>query len=140
MAESQWQDDRTRAAQLHAAQLARVKAQRSQQAQQLIDDFLVQVKESGPAAEEIRATSHHGKFSYRTGLRGWYVRVDKRCAVDEQGRFYVLTIPGSLRERISGVSLEPTPPPLIIGEGSRDGDSIDMSAALQRVLDQGGKG
>lgn len=140
MAESRWQDDRTTAAELHAAQLARVKAQRSQQAQRLIDDFLGVVAEIGPPAEEIRATSHHGKFSYRTGLRGWYLRVDKRCAIDEQGRFYVLTIPGSLRQRISGVTLEPTPPPLIIGEGSRDGDSIDMSAALQRVLDQSRQG
>jgi hypothetical protein len=49
----------------------------------------------------------------------------------------VLTVPGGLRERLSGVKLKSTPPPLIVGKGGRDGESGDIADFLKWRLDAG---
>jgi hypothetical protein len=46
----------------------------------------------------------------------------------------VLTAPLSVLDRLRGVQLTPTPPPLVIGAGGKDGDSIELVAALERLL------
>ena len=55
-------------------------------------------------------------------------------AIDTEGRFYVLTVPGSMAARFKGVTPEPSEPTLVLGAGGKDGESIDLSAALARVL------
>ena len=51
-----------------------------------------------------------------------------------EGDFYILTAPLGLRERLRGIRLTPSPPPMVLGAGGRDGDSIDLPDALDRLL------
>jgi len=39
--------------------------------------------------------------------------------------------------RLRGVTVEPQDPPLQVGRGARDGESIDLDALLARRLDAG---
>jgi hypothetical protein len=49
----------------------------------------------------------------------------------------VLTVPGGLRERFTGVRLVATPPPLIVGKGGRDGETGDLAEFLRWRLQAG---
>ena len=105
----------------------------SQAAQQLIDAFLVEARERGLPAEPLRATLYSGQ-SVRTDKRGWYLRRNKSIAIGEDGGYYVLTIPGGLRERFSGATLRASPPPLEVGRGGRDGETGDLAEFLRALL------
>jgi hypothetical protein len=70
-----------------------------------------------PGVEPAR--SYGGQ--YRTKLRRWYFSPDERMAVAEDGRFYLLTVRGSLAARLTGVDVAPTTPRLVLSEGGRDG-------------------
>jgi hypothetical protein len=60
-------------------------------------------------------------------------------AVGTDGGYYVLSVPASLRARITGVTIEPQDPRLIVGEGARDGESVPLKTLLQMRLDAGDK-
>ena len=75
-----------------------------------------------------------GRHRYRTGLRGWYLRPDGGIAVAEDANFYVLAVPGSLRALVTGVTLVPETPRLVLGEGGRDGERVTLRLALDTVL------
>nr|WP_210732583.1 hypothetical protein [Cellulomonas denverensis] len=113
--------------------LARQRAE-SAKARQLIQEFLVRARERGIAPEPLRAQGYGGRGSFRTGIEGWYLRRDRTVAVGSDGEFYVLTVPGSLAARWRGVELTPQDPPLVIGAGGKDGESLDLPIALARVL------
>jgi hypothetical protein len=49
----------------------------------------------------------------------------------------VLTVPASLRARVTGVVVQPQDPRLIVGEGGRDGESMPLAALLRQRLDAG---
>ncbi|MGC4853483.1 hypothetical protein ACLQ24_08810 [Micromonospora sp. DT4] len=51
--------------------------------------------------------------------------------------FHLLTVPGGLRARLLGVDPQPSPPPLVVGAGGRDGESIPLRTLLTRLLDGG---
>jgi hypothetical protein len=85
----------------------------------------------------LRARSLDGRSRYRTDLHGWYLKRDRSIAVDTAGRFFVMSAPASLRARISGVTLAPDDPPMVVGAGGRDGDSMDLPALLELRLDAG---
>lgn len=70
----------------------------------------------------------------KTPLRGWYLKVDHSVGVDQEGNFYVLKSFLSLPERLKGVTPEPSAPPLTLGYGGRDGESIDLVDALTKIL------
>lgn len=123
-------EEAARRAELAAAQ----QRGESQQAQVLIDDFVQQAKARGIAPEPLRATLYSGQ-SVKTDQRGWYLRKNQSLAIGEDGAYYVLTVPGGLRERLSGVKLTPSPPPLIVGKGGRDGESGDLADFLRWRLD-----
>ncbi len=108
----------------------------SARAQQLIDQFVVDAKARGVAAEPLRATLYSGQ-SVKTDKQGWYLRKNQSLAIGDDGSYYVLTVPGGLRERFSGVRLQPTPPPLIVGKGGRDGESGDIADFLAWRLEAG---
>ena len=55
-------------------------------------------------------------------------------AVGTDGEFYLLTVPASLRARVRGADLAPSDPPLVLGKGARDGESIDLADALAIAL------
>lgn len=123
-----------------AARRAELAAQRdraeSVKAQTIIDAFVADAKAAEVAPERLRATLYTG-HSVKTDKTGWYLRKNQSLAIGEDGGYYVLTVPGGLKERITGVSLEPSQPPLIVGKGGRDGESGDLADFLQWRLDAG---
>jgi len=100
----------------------------------MITAFVERAREHGPAPVPLRVRAYGGAGSYRTTLRGWYVRTDRTAAVGEDGEFYVLTTPRSLRARLAGTTPAPSDPPLVLGAGGRDGESVDLDVALERAL------
>jgi hypothetical protein len=82
----------------------------------------------------LTARSYGGRGRYRTKLRGWYLSPDETMAVAEDGRFYLLTVRGSLAARFTGVDVAPATPRLVLGEGGRDGERIPLRAVLDRLL------
>ncbi|MGI3783508.1 MAG: hypothetical protein ACRYG2_22310, partial [Janthinobacterium lividum] len=73
----------------------------------------------------------------KTDKTGWYLRKNKSVAVGDDGAYYALTVPGGLRERLAGVRLQPSPPPLEVGRGGRDGETGDLAEFLRKRLDAG---
>ena len=108
----------------------------SLRAQKLIDEFLVAVKAKGIAPQPLRATLFSGQ-SVKTDKVGWYLRKNHSVAVGDDGSYYVLIVPGGLRERLSGAKLRPSPPPLVVGKGGKDGETGDLAEFLQLRLDPG---
>jgi hypothetical protein len=125
-------EEAARRAELAAAQ----ERGESRQAQKLIDEFVATAKAKGIAPGPLKATLYTGK-SVKTDKVGWYLRKNESLAIGEDGSYYVLTVPGGLRERFSGVKLKPTPPPLIVGKGGRDGESGDLADFLKWRLEAG---
>ncbi|HEY0186371.1 MAG TPA: hypothetical protein VGC67_02685 [Cellulomonas sp.] len=129
-----WRTRRREAADAHeAALLARRRAE-SDRARELIRRFVVEAARRGVAPVPLHATGYGGRGRYRTGLDGWYLRRDETVAVATDGEFYVLTVPGSLGARFRGVQPDPQDPPLVIGAGGKDGESLDLPVALARAL------
>ena len=105
-------------------------------AQKLIDEFVTAATAKGVAPHRLRATLYGGQ-SVKTDKVGWYIRRNESIAIGEDGSYYVLTVPGGLRERFTGVKLMPSPPPLIIGRGGKDGESGDLAEFLKWRLEAG---
>jgi hypothetical protein len=108
----------------------------SKQAQVLIDRFVADARERGIAPIPLRATLYSGQ-SVKTDKIGWYLRKNQSLAIGEDGSYYVLTVPGGWRERLSGVKLKPSPPPMVVGKGGRDGESGDLAEFLRWRLESG---
>ena len=108
----------------------------SRQAQVLLDAFVRDARARGIAAEPLRATLFDGR-SVKTDKVGWYLRKNESLAIGEEGAYYILTVPGGLRERLTGVKLTASPPPLIVGKGGRDGESGDLAEFLKWRLARG---
>jgi hypothetical protein len=136
MERADWAEQRRRAIAGHAADLERRRAAEIEQARRLIADFAREARERGLPVEPLTARAYHGRGTYRTGLRGWYLRPDRSVAVGEDGEFYILTVPGSLRARFTGVAVPPAEPRLVIGEGGRDGESMPLAALLRQRLNE----
>ena len=84
----------------------------------------------------LRATLYSGQ-SVKTDKVGWYLRKNQSVAVGDDGSYYVLIVPGGFRERLSGVKLQPSPPPLVVGKGGKDGETGDLAEFLQLRLEPG---
>jgi hypothetical protein len=108
----------------------------SLQAQKLIDEFLAAAKARGVTPQPLRARLFSGQ-SVKTDKVGWYLRKNQSVAVGDDGSYYVLIVPGGLRERLSGVKLRPSPPPLVVGKGGKDGETGDLAEFLQLRLEPG---
>lgn len=134
-----WSQERTRIVAAQAAAAERAAAKETAQAQALLDGFVAEARRRGVEPRPLLAPGpREGARRYRTGLHGWYLSRDDRVAVDTEGRFYVLRAQGGLRERLLGATVQPGDPPLVVGRGARDGESIDLSRLLQRRLDEAG--
>jgi hypothetical protein len=120
-----------------AAAHARRMARETEQAQGLLAAFVRDAVAKGLSTVELRARSYDGHSTYATGLVGWYLPRDRSLAVDTGGRFYVLNTPGGLRARLRGVTVEPSDPPLAVGRGARDGESMSLAELLERRLATG---
>jgi hypothetical protein len=121
----------------HARALANAKAAESRQASELLKGFVARANASGIPATRLRARSYSGTTRYKTNIEGWYLRRDLSVGVDLQGHFYVLSTPSSLAARVTGVTLTPSDPPMELGRGARDGESMPLADALERRLRAG---
>lgn len=129
-----WAEQRRDAADEHADRLRRRQEAQSTRAQTMLDAFAAAALRSGLAPTRLTVTGHSGRGRATSDVSGWYVRNDRTMGVGTDGRLYVLTAPLSLLDRVRGVHLTPITPPLVLGAGGRDGDSIDLADALERVL------
>lgn len=129
-----WRDQRAEAAEQHARSLRRRQAAESAQARELIAQFVQDAAARGVAPVPLHATSYDGRARYRTATRGWYLRRNRTVAVGTDGEFYLLSVPHSVRALFRGATLVPSEPPLILGKGARDGESIDLVDALTIAL------
>ncbi|QIK83975.1 hypothetical protein [Sanguibacter sp. HDW7] len=133
-AEGGWAEQRREAALVHEQRLREKQAGETARARVLVEDFLVRARAQGVEPEPLLARDYSGGGPYRTGLRGWYVRANRSAAIGEDGEFYVLTVAGGLVARLRGSRPEPSDPPITLGKGGRDGESIDLRDALARVV------
>lgn len=131
-----WRSRRSDAAQEHAKALAARQAAESERARAMLADFVAEALRSGPAPVPLRARSYDGRHRYRTSTTGWYLKLNETVAVGTDGEFYPLGVPASLGALLKGVRLEPTDPPLVLGKGGRDGESIDLADALALLRDR----
>ena len=134
------QRERREAAEEHARALERQRAAETAQARVLIADFARQAHERGLRPSPLKARAQNGRSYYRTRLTGWYLRHDHSLAVGVDGQFYILTVPPSLRSHVTGADVPPADPPLVVGAGGRDGESIPLPQLLQLRLDAGNDG
>jgi hypothetical protein len=104
----------------------------------LLLDFVQAARDRGLTPVPLEARARTGRATYRTGLTGWYLKRNRTVGVDTAGDFYVLSAPASLGARLTGVTLVPSDPPLVVGAGGRDGESIPLDELLTLRL-QGGK-
>jgi len=124
------------ARQQRVKQMAELAEQRQQdesaQAQVLIDEFVRQAEALGLAPVDLKATV--GGRLVRTDVRGWYLRRDHTIAIGTDGGYYRLGLPGGWAARLRGVHPTPSPPPLVVGRGGKDGESGDLKDFLARAL------
>lgn len=117
-----------------AARLGRRQAAESAQAKLLVEQFVRDATAAGIAPTRLTARSYSGEGRYKTNVTGWYLKRDRSIGVGTDGNFYVLHCPGGVAARLRGVVLSPTDPPLELGKGARDGESMPMADALARRL------
>ncbi|MCL1870035.1 MAG: hypothetical protein FWF90_06430 [Promicromonosporaceae bacterium] len=129
-----WVAQRTEAARVQAERLQARQDAVHVQAETLLAQFLPVVTAHGPAPERLRVRGYGGRGEARTPLRGWYLRQDRTAALADDGRFYTLIAPLSTIDRLRGVTPAPARPPMVLGEGGKDGESVELSIALERVL------
>ncbi len=108
--------------------------QESAEAQVVVDRFVERATREGLATEELTARPWSGSGRYRTGVQGWYLRRDRSVGVGLDGGYYMLVVPPVRFGRWRTVRVEPTPPPLQVGKGARDGESVALDALLEMRL------
>lgn len=136
----EWRERQQRAVRAHADAEARRRAGEQERAAELVAWFVAEATRRGLPTTRLVARGYDGRGRYRTRLTGWYVDRAETRAVDVDGRFHLLTVPGGLRGRLFGVDPQPSPPPLVVGAGGRDGESIPLRTLLTRLLDDGTDG
>ena len=134
---SDWSAQRRAAAGAHAARAARIREAETVRAREKVAAFVAEARHRGLVTVPLLARSGDRKGTYRTGLTGWYLTRNGSLAVSEDGGYYVLSCPPSLLGRLRGVTLVPTDPPLQVGAGARDGESIALDVLLAMRLSAG---
>jgi len=126
--------ERAERAHYHFEAERRRREQESAKAQLLIDRFVAQATEAGLATEELTARPWSGSGRYRTGVVGWYLRRDRSVGVGLDGGYYVLVVAPQRFGRWRTVPVHATPPPLQVGQGARDGESVALDVLLETRL------
>jgi hypothetical protein len=126
--------ERAERAEYHAEAQRRRSEQEAAEAQVLIDRFVGQATQAGLATEELTARPWSGRGRYRTGVIGWYLRRDRSVGVGLDGGYYVLVVAPERFGRWRTVPVAPSPPPLQVGQGARDGESVALDVLLEMRL------
>lgn len=132
------QDRASRARELGAAQDRR-RQRESEQAQALVDRFVQDAVRAGLPTEELTARPWSGGGRYRTGIEGWYLKRDRSVGISREGDYHVLVVAPRRWGRWRTLRLDPVPPPLVVGEGARDGESVALETLLRIRLESGGQ-
>lgn len=127
-------EERARDAFELAARLDRLRDSESAQAAIIVKEFAREASDAGIPAERLLARSYSGRSLMRTNVIGWYIKRDHSVGISVDGLFYLLHAPGGIRERLKGVTLEPSPAPLELGRGARDGESMPLAESLAKRL------
>lgn len=130
-------NDAQERADYHVRRQQERRARESAKAQALLDEFVRTAVERGLPTTELTARTWKGKGRYATGVHGWYLRLDRSIGVDPEARYYSLLVPPRPLARFRGVEVAPSDPPLQVGEGARDGESIALRELLRLRLEAG---
>jgi hypothetical protein len=118
----------------HVAANRRREEEEAVKAQVMVDRFVERARAAGLPTEELTARPWSGSGRYRTGVIGWFLRRNGSVGVDTDGRFYVLNVPPVTFGRWRTVSIEPSPPPLVVGKGGGDGETFALDELLEMRL------
>lgn len=122
--------ERAERADYHVAEQQRRSERESAKAQVLVDRFVERATAAGVPTEELTARPWSGRGRYRTGVTGWYLRQNRSIGVGVDGSYYVLVVAPERFGRWRTVHVAPTPPPLQVGKGARDGESVALDVLL----------
>ncbi len=103
-------------------------------AQVLVDEFVATAAARGLQPEPLRALLMDGT-RVKSDQVGWYINKSQTLAIAPDARFFKLLTTGGRFARFTGVKLTPSPPPLVVGRGGRDGETGDLKDFLERTLD-----
>jgi len=131
---AQWRAEQAERAEYHVQARRLRSEQESEKAQVLIDRFVERATEAGLATEKLTARPWSGRGRYRTGVVGWYLRRDRSIGVGRDGNFYILAVAPVRFGQWRTVPLAPSPPPLQVGKGAKDGESFALEDLLEMRL------
>ncbi len=103
----------------------------------MVKDFVARAQDAGLEPSRLTARAYSGRSVLKTDVIGWYIKRDCSVGVSVAGDFYLLHAPGGWSARLKGVHLDPSDPPLELGRGARDGESMPMEKALSIRLAAG---
>jgi len=129
------EDDKAERAAYHVEAARRRKAAESAKARVLLEGFVRDAQARGLPSTELVARPWNGRGRYRTGRTGWYLKRDHSIAVGTDGAYYLLVVAPERFGRWRGVAVEPSDPPLQVGEGARDGESAPLAEFLRLRLE-----
>jgi hypothetical protein len=132
-----WQEKRRQAVAAHGAALDASRAAEAREAAALLAGFVRRAAERDLHPQTLMARTFDGRATYRTHVRGWYLKSNRSVAVGEDGQYYVLTVPASWRSRFAGADVSPSVPRLIVGAGGGDGETVPLAQLLDRRLEAG---
>jgi hypothetical protein len=135
--QADWREQQRHAVAVRAAALEADRAAEARRAEALLDDFVHRAGELGLQPHVLAARSLDGRSTYKTHVRGWYLKSDRSVAVGEDGGYYVLSVAPSLRSRFTGADLSPSTARLTVGAGGGDGETIPLATLLERRLTAG---
>ena len=123
------------AARVHVEAQRQAREEQHRQARELVAAFVRDATERRLTPVRLTARGFRGRRRYRTNLRGWYLKPDRSIAVGTDGEFYIRSVPDSVTAALRGVRPAPSSPPLTVGEGARDGETLPLSELLRLRLD-----
>ncbi len=103
----------------------------------MVKAFAQKAVAAGVETERLKARSYSGRAVLKSDVVGWYINRACSVGVSIDGDFYLLHGPGGWSARFKGLHLEPSDPPLELGRGARDGESMPMDKALAIRLEAG---
>ncbi|PKQ25363.1 MAG: hypothetical protein CVT64_10190 [Actinobacteria bacterium HGW-Actinobacteria-4] len=137
MADQSWPEQRGEAALKKADALARKRHGETLVAAKMVREFADRATAAGITPVQFSARTYDGNARYRTHIYGWYLKKDRSVGVSTDGVFYVLTAPRRFMSHFTGTHVEPAEPPLELGKGGRDGESMPIETALAKRLAAG---